>query len=118
MDNKIIELLKIVQIGRNRHGSQHYTYPHELPKGYNKSNIDYYRKLGLFGNEGNVLHLTPLGYQTLKAHYSLEASKYSNKTNQEMLKHTKRMKSLTWWILVFTIVNLIMMGTQIYFLLN
>jgi len=118
MDNKIIELLIIVQEGRNRQGSQHYTYPDDFPQGYNKSNIDYYRKLGLLGKKGNVLHLTPLGYQTLNAHYSLEASKSSNKTNQEMLKYTKRMKSLTWWILGFTIANLIFIGIQIYFLLK
>jgi len=107
-----------VQEGRDRCGSQYYTYPDELPEGYNKSNIDYYRTLGLLSKEGNMLHLTPLGYQTLNAYYSLEASKYSNKTNQEMLKHTKRMKAITWWILGFTIANLIFMGIQIYFLLN
>ncbi len=106
MDNKIIQFLKIVQEGRDRHGAIHYIIPNELPKNYNMSNIIYYKKLGLIGNEGNTLHLTPLGYQTLNSYYSLEYSKNSEKINKEILKHTKIMKQLTFIILIVTLINL------------
>lgn len=107
MDEKIIKFLKIIQEGRNK--GQHYIYPSELPEGYNKSNIDYYKKLGVLGKEGNTLHLTPLGYQTLNSAYSLEVSKSSHKVNQESLEHTKVMKKLTILILILTAVNIFLL---------
>jgi hypothetical protein len=114
MDNKIIQFLKIIQEGRDRHGSIFCTIPEELPEGYNMSNVKYYQKLKLIGDEGNILHLTPLGYQTLNSHYSLELSKDSSKINQKMLKHTKLMKSLTWAVLICTLVNLGLFLYQIF----
>jgi len=102
----------MIQEGRNK--NIHYSYPDEFPKGYNKSNIDYYKKLGILGKEGNVLHLTPLGYQTLNSAYSLEVSKLSNKINQESLKYTKIMKKVTIALLILTIVNVVLVGVQLF----
>lgn len=42
----------------------------------------------------------------------------STQLNQQMLGHTKTMKSLTWAILGFTIVNLILISIQIYVVLS
>ena len=118
MDEKIITCLKMVQEGRDRKGAIHYTYPKELPEGYTKSNIDYYRKLGLLRKEGNVLHLTPLGYEVLNNARSLEVAKSSQKVNQEMLKHTESMKRLTILILILTALNVLFMIIQICLLLK
>jgi len=112
MDEEIIVCLKIVQEGRNNGVS--YYYPESLPKGYNTSNIDYYRELGLLGKEGNTLHLTPLGYQTLNSAYSLEVSKLSQKVNQESLKNTKIMKWFTIALFVLTLINILLVGVQIF----
>jgi len=114
MDEKIIKFLKIIQEGRDRKGTVHYSEPDNLPKSYNKKNLRYYQKLGLIGWEGKVIHLTPLGYQTLNSAYSLEVSKLSHQVNQESLKHTKTMKLLTIAILLLTALNGILVGVKIF----
>ena len=116
-DEKIITCLKLIQEGRD--GSKNgaiinYFYPDELPKDYNTSNIDYYRELGILGKEGNTLHLTSLGYQTLNSAYSLETSKLSQKINKEMLNHTKIMKRFTMALFILTIINIILVGVQLF----
>lgn len=118
MDNKIIQFLKIVQEGRDRQGAIQYSIPDELPEGYNMSNVRYYQELGLIGKEGKILHLTPLGYQTLNSAYSLEISKETKEINKEMSNNTKIMKNLTKWIirLTFTMIGLIIVQIILNFI--
>ncbi len=77
-------------------------------------------------SNGTYYYLTKESFEFLQRHHLLESTKslknliekmdeHTSKINKEMLKHTKTMKNLTWVILAFTIVNLILIGSQLYF---
>jgi hypothetical protein len=64
------------------------------------------------GQRGKVdYELTEKGYNLLQNHNNTLISK-------EMLLHTKTMKKLTLAIFIFTIINLILIGVQIYLIIK
>lgn len=61
--------------------------------------------------QAEYFQLTKEGYDLLQLHTTTKLSK-------EMLNHTKTMKNLTWAIFIFTLINLVFIGIQIYLILK
>lgn len=66
---------------------------------------------GKLKGQAEFFQLTKEGYGLLQIHTNTRLSK-------EMLNHTKTMKNLTWVIFIFTIINLVLIGVQIYWILK
>lgn len=68
-----------------------------------------------FGGKPNgqaeYFQLTKEGYELLQQHTNFLL-------NKEMLGHTKTMKKLSWAMFIFTLINLILIGVQIYLTLK
>ena len=87
-------------------------------KGHKKEVIDKADELELIdfwgtkpGGQAGFFQLTKKGYEFLQIHIN-------SNLNREMLRHTKVMKNLTWVILGFTLINMVLIGTQIYLILK
>jgi hypothetical protein len=113
MFKQLINLLKDIQ---EINWEGHTPTNHYLDlKGHKQEVIDKANELLLidfFGDKNKTdFNLTEKGYNLLQQHINIKLS-------HEMLKHTKTMKKLTWAILIFTLINLILIGVQIYFIIK
>ncbi len=69
---------------------------------------DKFKLIDFSGQKGKVdYELTEKGYNLLQCHIN-------SQRNKEMLNHTKTMKKITCAIFIFTLINILLIGVQIY----
>ncbi len=140
MDKEILDLLESIYEQRKKGIS---VDSENLYRTFDKTLVKKAIHWKLIGFSGTDYYLTDVGFNTLNQgrisknteqlreimDKMLESIKKSGeitdnfsasskKQNKEMISHTKTMKKLTWWILGFTIINLILLAIQILKLLN
>jgi hypothetical protein len=88
-----------------------------VEKGCSRNTLNYLAQIDVLNVSGPDFYPKDAAFlmlQQSQLNKSIETfDKYSRESSQEMTKHTITMKKLTWWILGFTVVNVILLLIQL-----